>query len=53
LVDAARSAYVHAFDTTLLIAMTVALLAAGFISWVLRPAATEAVEEAAVELEAA
>jgi EmrB/QacA subfamily drug resistance transporter len=38
LASAARHAYVHAFDTTLLVTVAVALLASGLISWLLRPA---------------
>jgi predicted MFS family arabinose efflux permease len=45
LADHARRAYVHAFDTTLAIAVAVALAAAVLISWLLRPARSEAVEE--------
>ena len=54
LANAARHAYVHAFDLSLLIAVVVALVAASLISWLLRPAATVAAEEHdAVVLEAA
>ncbi|MDQ1520805.1 MAG: hypothetical protein QOI55_1878, partial [Actinomycetota bacterium] len=53
LTDAAREAYVHAFDATLVIAATVAVLAAGLIAWLLRPAAAEPVELTEIELEAA
>src|SRR5207302_1467487 len=34
---AARQAYVHALDTTLLVAVAVALLASALVTWVLRP----------------
>ncbi|MCU1426096.1 MAG: drug resistance transporter, EmrB/QacA subfamily [Actinomycetia bacterium] len=54
LADAARHAYVHAFDATLTIAVVVAVVAAGTISWLLRPNATQPVEaEGIAELEAA
>jgi MFS transporter, DHA2 family, integral membrane protein len=46
LAAAARHAYVHAFDTTLLIGVVVAMLAAATISWVLRPMAPQPVETA-------
>jgi EmrB/QacA subfamily drug resistance transporter len=36
LADAARHSYVHAFDTTLLISVAVALLASALVSWLLR-----------------
>jgi EmrB/QacA subfamily drug resistance transporter len=52
LAEHARRAYVHAFDTTLTIAVAVALAAAVLVSWLLRPAPSEAVEadhEVAVE----
>ena len=52
LARAARQAYVHAFDITLLVAVGVALLASALVSWVLRPPSTIAVEES-VALEAA
>src|SRR5947207_60691 len=45
LAHAARQAYVHAFDITMLVAVGVALLASGLVSWVLRPSSTVAVEE--------
>ena len=51
--SAARDSYVHGFDTTLVIAATVALLASGLIAFLLRPAPALAVEEDARELEAA
>jgi EmrB/QacA subfamily drug resistance transporter len=50
---AARRAYVHAFDVTLLVTVAVALLAAGLVAWVLRPAPAEQIEVKAVALEAA
>ena len=55
LADAARGAFVHAFDTSMVIGTVVALLAAGLISWLLRPAATEpaVVEDRTPALEAA
>jgi MFS transporter, DHA2 family, multidrug resistance protein len=54
LADDARRAYVHAFDATLVIAVAVALATAVLISWLLRPAASEAVEaEREVTFEAA
>jgi EmrB/QacA subfamily drug resistance transporter len=54
LANAARHAYVHAFDLSLLIAVVVALVAASLISWLLRPAATVTAEERdAIVLEAA
>jgi EmrB/QacA subfamily drug resistance transporter len=49
--DAARQAYVHAFDLTMLVAVGVAFVASMTVSWVLRPQ-PEAVQEA-VALEAA
>ena len=51
LAHAARQAYAHAFDITLLVTVGVALLASALVSWVLRPP-TAAVEEP-VALEAA
>jgi len=45
LAHAARQAYVHAFDITMLVAVGVALLASALVSWVLRPPSTVAVEE--------
>jgi EmrB/QacA subfamily drug resistance transporter len=52
--DAARHAYAHAFDVTLLIGVGVALLAAATISWLLRPNAQQPVGvESDVVLEAA
>ena len=52
--NAARDAYVHGFDTTLLIAAAVALAASGLIAWLLRPdAAVAVVATEDVELEAA
>src|SRR5262249_50725247 len=53
LADAARHAYVQSFDVTLLIAASVAVLASGLITWLLRPNVPVEVEERAVELEAA
>ena len=38
----ARDSFVHAFDSTLLVAMTVLILASGFVAWLLRPAVTDA-----------
>jgi EmrB/QacA subfamily drug resistance transporter len=52
LAHAARAAYVHAFDITMLVAVGVSLMAAALISGVLRPAVVEAAEES-VALEAA
>jgi EmrB/QacA subfamily drug resistance transporter len=52
LAHAARAAYVHAFDITMLVAVGVSLMAAALISRVLRPAVVEAAEES-VALEAA
>ena len=52
LARAARQAYVHAFDITLLVAVGVALLASALVAWVLRPSPTVAVDES-VALEAA
>jgi EmrB/QacA subfamily drug resistance transporter len=49
LTHAARSAYVHAFDITMLVAVGVALLAAAFISRLLRPRGAET--EAATEID--
>jgi EmrB/QacA subfamily drug resistance transporter len=37
--DAAREAYVHAFDSTLWIALGVVVVASALVSWLLRPAA--------------
>ena len=51
--DAARHAYVQGFDTTLLVAATVAVLASGLIAWLLRPNVPATAEQAVVELEAA
>jgi MFS transporter, DHA2 family, integral membrane protein len=46
LASTARESYVHAFDSTLAIAVVVALVAAGLITWLLRPApANEAAAE--------
>ena len=58
LAEAARDAYVHAFDTTVLVAMVVVVIAAGLVSWLLRPQApavadAEADEAAPAVLEAA
>ncbi len=53
LADAARHAYVQAFDTTVAIGGGIALLAAVFIAWLLRSPAAETVEEEEVALEAA
>jgi EmrB/QacA subfamily drug resistance transporter len=49
LAHAARSAYVHAFDITMFVAVGVALLAAAFISRLLRPRGVET--EAAREID--
>ncbi|MDP9074893.1 MAG: MFS transporter [Actinomycetota bacterium] len=38
LVTAARQAYVHAFDLTMVLTVVVALLASGLVAWLLRPA---------------
>jgi len=53
--DAAREAYVHAFDTTLVVAAVVAVIASGLVAWLLRAKATAVVDAqvAALELEAA
>ena len=54
LVDAAQRSYVRAFDITLLVAATVALMASGLVSWLLRTPASVPVEEPAeVAFEAA
>jgi EmrB/QacA subfamily drug resistance transporter len=54
LASTARDAYVHGFDTTLMIAAGVALLASGLIAWLLRPNAPVTVEaQDGVEYEAA
>ena len=53
LTHAARAAYVHAFDITMLVAVGVALLAAALISRVLRPAAVLTANTESVALEAA
>jgi EmrB/QacA subfamily drug resistance transporter len=54
LTHAARAAYVHGFDITLLMAVGVALLASALVSFVLRPSAVGAVDESvAVGVEAA
>jgi EmrB/QacA subfamily drug resistance transporter len=52
LAHAARAAYVHAFDITMLVAVGVALLAAALVSRVLRPR-TVTEEDESVALEAA
>ena len=54
----ARDSFVSAFDSSLWIAMVVLVVAAGLVAWLLRPAATEAVDaemaaEARVAAEAA
>jgi EmrB/QacA subfamily drug resistance transporter len=46
LAEAAREAYVHAFDTTLLVAMVVAVVASVLVFWLLRPSATAPVDAA-------
>ncbi len=56
--NAARVSFVDAFDSTLWIALAVVVVAAGIVGWLLRPAATEAVDaemeaEARLALEAA
>jgi EmrB/QacA subfamily drug resistance transporter len=53
--NAARDAYVHAFDSTLWIALAVVVVAAGLVSWLLRPKAAQHAEamEAAFALEGA
>ncbi len=44
----------HAFDTTLVVAAVVAVIASGLVAWLLRAKATAVVEEeAALALEAA
>ena len=48
LAHAARAAYVHAFDVTLLVAVGVALLASVLVSYVLRPPSAEKVDEPVV-----
>ena len=54
MVDAAQRSYVRAFDITLLVAATVALMASGLVSWLLRTPASVPVEEPAeVAFEAA
>ena len=54
LIASARHAYAHAFDLTMLMAVVVALAAAGIVSWLLRPAPQEVTaEDAAPALEAA
>jgi EmrB/QacA subfamily drug resistance transporter len=54
LAAAARQSYVHAFDLTLVVTVAVALLAAGLVAWLLRPAPAETVvEDEALSLEAA
>jgi hypothetical protein len=52
LAHAARAAYVHAFDITMLVAVGVALLTAALISFVLRPVALAEADESS-ELKAA
>ncbi len=50
----ARDSFVSAFDSTLWIAMAVVIVASGLVAWLLRPAATAALDEDAhVVLEAA
>jgi hypothetical protein len=53
--SAARQAYVHALDTTLLVAVGVALLAAALVRWLLRPSSAMVVpaEDDVVALQAA
>jgi MFS family permease len=52
--SAARQAYVHALDTTLLVAVGVALLAAALVRWLLRPSPAEVqAEEDTIALQAA
>jgi EmrB/QacA subfamily drug resistance transporter len=55
LAAAARLAYVHAFDATLLLTVAVSLLASGLVSWLLRPATIPPAEavEATMAVEAA
>jgi EmrB/QacA subfamily drug resistance transporter len=48
LAHAARAAYVHAFDITLLVAVGVALLASVLVSFVLRPPSAEVLDEPVV-----
>ncbi len=50
----ARDSFVSAFDSSLWIAMVVLVVAAGLVAWLLRPAATEAIDaELAVETQVA
>ena len=53
--NAARDSYVHAFSTTLWVALGVVVVASGLVAWLLRPAATDIADAqtAALELEAA
>ena len=52
--SAARHAYVHALDTTLLVAVGVALGAATLVTWLLRPGSPEVqVDEDTIALQAA
>jgi EmrB/QacA subfamily drug resistance transporter len=45
--NSARDSFVHAFDSTLWVAMAVLILASGLVAWLLRPAVTDAAEERA------
>ncbi len=42
--DAARVSFVDAFSSTLWVAMVVVVVASGLVAWLLRPAATEAID---------
>ncbi len=53
LASVARHAYVHAFDVTVLVTVVVSLLAAGLVSWLLRPEPVDAEAHAAARLGAA
>ena len=50
----ARQAYVHAFDTTMVVSVAIALFASGLVAWLLRPQPVEhAEDEDALAVEAA
>jgi hypothetical protein len=53
LANAARHAYVHAFDATLMVTVIVAILASSLVWWVLRPAPAVQTEEEPAAFEAA